>query len=670
MQENTIDDNHLGKSILPPTNNISCPSNGTGTGTGTPPMIHKTVNGNQKKEHDDNYEYHDNNDVCQLKQSASSTSSVEIGSCNNNHCSYSSEEEITNSPHLVSQNTHNGGIKNNTDTYCNHEMNNISHKDSSIHTHYIFLVHGWLGQPKEMKSVEQSVYDRIKSYNYNGNDNGNTNDNFSNSSDNTRVEVYCSAYNTGKTNDGVASGGQRLANEIEDIILNDIQSNYHIFNNPIVPPPSSQNHRNKGLMDNNQKQEKEEYHVTLSLLGNSLGGLYSRYAIKCLPSYLEIQVSSTSIIVHLHFNTFMTTVSPHLGLLSTKRRFKSIAKMFGKSGCDLYLTPTNEKKKCNNFFRCFMKKSTRSTNKTHTTTSNHDDNAPSSPSSTEEDYGLLFQMATNYQTFLKPLSKFQHRVLCANSFKNDFQVPTPTAAFLSKRSTYPHYILQQQGNDVDQTGTSFVVTTCMTQRNDSILQQSVNLDSIQCAKSIKEEIKAKDLIMSNKLDSLGWTKVFVDTRHLNPIKSSVPLMCRQSSRELWKNFVSERESQHSMSTRHNSMEQGSKPISLIKGTYQVLEQVTSDNRIDAVEIEEDLDVDDARAKATNVSCIAEVNSKDLFVYMNKNERILQIPFGHSIVVANAKSDTMEKLNCGGKPVVDYMTSKFVEQVFQFQFKKK
>eukprot|EP00985_Skeletonema_marinoi_P027122 scaffold21752_cov66-Skeletonema_marinoi.AAC.1 len=70
------------------------------------------------------------------------------------------------------------------------------------------------------------------------------------------IVVHSAKCNVGKTHDGIKNGGTRLANEI----INFIQSD-------------TLNRREEGDSDND-----DDINVTFSLVGNSLGGLYSRYA--------------------------------------------------------------------------------------------------------------------------------------------------------------------------------------------------------------------------------------------------------------------------------------------------------------------------------------------------------------------------------------------------------
>lgn len=117
--------------------------------------------------------------------------------------------------------------------------------------HLIVLVHGWKGDSKEMGYMKRSLLRESEKH------------------PSSRFVVHSSTVNEGRTSDGIAAGGERLAAEVSDMIAS---------------------HR----ADDNV--------VTLSFVGNSLGGLYSRYAIS------KIDSSAVEPIV------FCTTATPHLGV--------------------------------------------------------------------------------------------------------------------------------------------------------------------------------------------------------------------------------------------------------------------------------------------------------------------------------------------------------------------
>lgn len=90
--------------------------------------------------------------------------------------------------------------------------------------------------------------------------------------------------------------------------------------------------------------------------------------------------------------------------------------------------------------------------------------------------------------YLDPLGKFETRIALANAFCTDFQVPASTAAFLSTSSEYKQTVVPS--NDL-------------------------YLLSVQTEPS--QEYDKAD--MSQNLDSLGWTKVFLDVRDQIPVPS-------------------------------------------------------------------------------------------------------------------------------------------------------
>ena len=207
--------------------------------------------------------------------------------------------------------------------------------------HWIVLVHGYLGNDKELGYLQDALQQEANATPHS-------------------IVVYSAISNVGITTDGIAAGGKRLAAEIME------QLPFHT---------------------NTNVTDKDTVTVTLSLVGNSLGGLYARYAIADLLQHSFIQP-----------NIFCTTATPHLGV--AKHTYIPIptwtewviGNTMGTTGRDLFL---------------------------------HTD--------------VIRQMATD-ETYLAPLRRFRHRLAYANAFGTDFQVPTSTAAFLSHSDT-PHYTL-------------------------------------------------------------------------------------------------------------------------------------------------------------------------------------------------------------------------------------
>ena len=100
---------------------------------------------------------------------------------------------------------------------------------------------------------------------------------------------------------------------------------------------------------------------------------------------------------------------------------------------------------------------------------------------------IVHEMGTR-DFYLDPLRKFHKRIAVGNAFATDSLVPVATAAFLSKNSDYEHITLPSKE--------AYLLT----------LQTEPGQDHD------KEE-------MSQSLDSLGWTKIFLDLRDRIPLPS-------------------------------------------------------------------------------------------------------------------------------------------------------
>jgi hypothetical protein len=164
----------------------------------------------------------------------------------------------------------------------------------SIVLHVIFLVHGHRGYSTDLAYLRDQIAsvasEKLKTYQQ------------------SLVLIHSVKCNEGRTDDGIRNGGERVAQEMREYIEQKVCS----------------------LKDDDNVHVGE---VTLSLVGNSLGGLYSRYAISKLKDHLEQtaadngtpfginnQPSDETFMfidgnrTKLHFNVFCTTASPHLGV--------------------------------------------------------------------------------------------------------------------------------------------------------------------------------------------------------------------------------------------------------------------------------------------------------------------------------------------------------------------
>jgi hypothetical protein len=313
--------------------------------------------------------------------------------------------------------------------------------------------------------------------------------------------VHNASCNEGKTHDGVIKGGERLVNEMLEVIRHEIETKKQTINN------------------DNQVLESDTIDVTISVVGNSLGGLYGRYAIARLAEIAE-ESTKNSIVsdvndttpndetdyytlvdrdmnIRIHFNVFCSTASPHLGCAGhtyfpiPRAAEMGIAHGLGETGRDLF--------RLND---------------------------------------LLHTMATSPR-FLRPLARFRRRIAYANAFGTDFVVPGTTAAFLDKDSESLHYFNEyveelgdqvlvdsiRKGIDKAETGCpaserGLVVATFHTPR--------VSVGELKQPSSKR----ANDLsVMATSLDSLGWKKVFIDIRKEIPLGVSLPALPIRSASE-------------------------------------------------------------------------------------------------------------------------------------------
>lgn len=269
--------------------------------------------------------------------------------------------------------------------------------------HLIVLVHGIYGTPSSLEYIQTALRE------------------CSAQKPHHQVLVHLAQCNLGHTTDGVEKGGSRLAEEVNAWLD-------QIFN-----------------------QDKKHKSITLSLLGNSLGGLYARYAL----SLIDWNRATPAI--------FCTTCTPHLGVSGehTYLRIGSlgesvVAQCMGRTGRDLFRKTT-----------------------------------------------LVQDLAVQPQ-FVDPLKAFQHRLTFANAYNTDFQVPCSTAAFLS-RTESEHWPVEAPELSASRhaVAESFVVERVETKRSvgkDDETEEAPPSERLTCCE------------LATRLDNLGWTKIFCDVR--------------------------------------------------------------------------------------------------------------------------------------------------------------
>lgn len=236
------------------------------------------------------------------------------------------------------------------------------------------------------------------------------------------VMVYNLCDNEGKTTDGIAAGGRRMADEVNAVL------------DQLIRPPYRK--------------------ISVSFIGYSLGGLYSRFALSILgPKFSRDRITP---------KVFATLATPHLGvdnntLVPIPPFLQSIvARSMGTTGSNLLRFASGK-----------------------------------------EGSVLIDDMATQPQ-FVKPLKSFEHRLAYINAYQTDFQVSVSTAGFLG---TVTHKVRVKSHQRVSPPTLNpfeagrYRTTSCSAPEVASPSSSTLSLDDI-----------------SKHLDNIGWTKVFCDIR--------------------------------------------------------------------------------------------------------------------------------------------------------------
>ena len=147
---------------------------------------------------------------------------------------------------------------------------------ASLETVHLFvLAHGFVGGEKDLDYLRGAIELEAER---------------ASSDARTKSFAVCAGCNQGKTMDGVQRGGERLAQSIKDSITDIISKETTGASSGFKPS------------------------IHLTMLGNSLGGLYARYAAKLLFSggpKLSMAISRdllTPVVVDVYPQTFCTTV--------------------------------------------------------------------------------------------------------------------------------------------------------------------------------------------------------------------------------------------------------------------------------------------------------------------------------------------------------------------------
>jgi len=315
--------------------------------------------------------------------------------------------------------------------------------------HIIVLSHGIFGNPNELQYLQDSLRHKFMEIHKQEQQN-------SYNQEEETLLVHNASANVRRTQDGIAAGGSRLATEVNELV---------------------ENLRQKSKNDND-----DQLKLSISFVGYSLGGLYARYALSKIKgmnvqppedensnsnnsksdSTTEAKKESNFV---LHPRIFCTAASPHLGLKQqTYVRLPRwiefmVANCMRTTGRDLF------------------------------------------------GYTDVVERLATDPTFLDPLQKFQKRLLYANAYHTDFLVPTRTAAFLSEQNPS----IRRASTDTDQMASICMRVETLREEGNSIDESRGSSFRLQPTKSDNNPIFSS-CELAERLDSLGWTKVFCDVR--------------------------------------------------------------------------------------------------------------------------------------------------------------
>jgi Putative serine esterase (DUF676) len=481
-----------------------------------------------------------------------------------------------------------------------------------INVHCIVLVHGWMGNAKELSYLQSQLIQQ-------GADVG------------CCFLVHSSTVNEGRTSDGIAAGGQRLADEINQL-MEHVQ---HELDTDLK--------REQQPLQKSSSTDSLPYQISLSFIGNSLGGLYARYALRHIPF---LQPNNTSI--NIYPAVFCTTCTPHLGV-GTNQTFIALpvwiqtifASIIGRTGYDLFRIPSQ--------FR-----------------STSDATIPTTMDIIQE-----MTFGTEYR---EPLQKFHRRIALCNTHQTDLQVPCATAAFLVSPDSFSTPTENTTKNNDETVYATRMNYYYLSEWNDKVLEATEKRSSSttrlspthkNCMSLIVEtttsQLETKEPSSGTshsvrttnefvyQLDTMGWMKIFCDTRPYLPC-IQVPTISNVMTTALhWAYYLSYFFQRLFNRTLFSEPTHETNPSPAVTSTESTLrntsiksEYSTQDIWDMYIEGKDDTSGDDTPTK----------NSRWYF------------PLGHALVVANAKNEWYGTINAAGKPTMDQLATIIIHEILQ------
>jgi hypothetical protein len=518
--------------------------------------------------------------------------------------------------------------------------------------HLLVLVHGFKGGAGDLGYLKSQVESLLSQ------SSSTSSSNNSNNSNNNKLVVHAAKCNEGLTDDGIQAGGERLVREIYDTMRKEV---------------AKMERQRSG--SGTGKTTTCVTDVTLSFVGNSMGGLFARYAAarirdfalqesrhirdkKKTESESEIEDTKeddsnnntrmTMFGRRLHYNIFCSTAAPHLGTAShtyiklPRTVELGVAFALQQTGRDLFRLN-----------------------------------------------GLLYHMATQ-PYYLDALASFRKRVAYANAYSTDFMVPTETAAFLNSESHTPHSFLDtkekqtqgvQKNNQEDENAknSEFEQQEVKHYRDNPLIVAVLRTENTYVPSSSTTDNKAGDnnsnsllrdepqqptedgdemtlaqetnelVEMATKLDSLGWKKVFIDLREDMPVR---PL-------RLQSNGNGNGSSQRRSSNGNNG---DSSILNAVLPGF--LTNSNSNNNNNGG----DTTASSKRAMCQRMQTLRAkqvVESQELVEVLSAKDKI-SLPLGHNMIVALKKTTTpkimavFNQLNQRGQPIMNSLAHELAE----------
>jgi Putative serine esterase (DUF676) len=446
-----------------------------------------------------------------------------------------------------------------------------------VHVHLIVLVHGWMGNPLELSYLQGALERQAEMNAVAMNLATTTESSTVNSSCHmSRILVHSAVCNHGRTSDGVAAGGRRLADEINHWVA-------HV----------RKQHATASML-------VELSGLDLSIVGNSLGGLYARYALAHLHWGTKGENRDEQPQPTLGAAVFCTTATPHLGV-SAPHSYLPLPRWVERFVASISSPGNNPN---GNTLRDLFGV------------------APS-----------LVVADLTQSHFTKPLAAFRYRMALANAYGTDFQVPCSTAAFLSRTSSRhlpcpdnewaATSAVRKSGNRADDDHASWMALAVQTPRS---VIDALTTDNLDVCSSSATNVTTDEV--AQRLDALGWTKVFIDVRRNVP-SIPIPSWLRLGIQD------------DAIVATDNSTHE-----SLVPGGTEVTSH----------ELWNRLGAKWAAVPTSSSSSTAGGPASSLSSYR------WHVPFGHTVLVANAKNKWYAQLNAAGQPIMDVLAKVLIQRI--------